>query len=43
MIDSVLKVPAATLKEIQDKMSTNTRQQRRVKRHFFLKTEDSEP
>jgi hypothetical protein len=37
MIDSVLKVTPNQFKEIQDKMPDNTRQQRRVKKFFYLK------
>ena len=38
MIDSVLKVTPNQFKEIQDKMHDNTRQQRRVKKFFYLKS-----
>ncbi len=42
MIDSVLKVTPVQLKDIQDKMLDKTREQRRVKKFFYIKQNERE-
>ena len=42
MIDSVLKVTPIQLKDIQDKMLDKTREQRRVKKFFYIKQNERE-
>ena len=42
MIDSVLKVTPIQMKDIQDKMLDKTREQRRVKKFFYIKQNERE-